>query len=93
MSWNKIEVTALLEEYRKWPNLYKIKSVNYKNRNLRRTALEAIVNTLKGIKPDVTLQDVQTKFQALKQNATKERRKCIDSQRSGAGSDDVSLIY
>ncbi|CAH1957435.1 unnamed protein product [Acanthoscelides obtectus] len=90
MSWNREEVTLLLEEYQKWPNLYKVKSANYKNRNLRRQALDAVVQALRSLKPNVTAQDVQAKFQALKQNASKERRKCLESQRSGAGSDDIT---
>nr|CAH7743079.1 unnamed protein product [Callosobruchus chinensis] len=88
MSWTREQVTVLLEVYRKWPNLYKIKSVNYKNRNKRREALEAIYNALKNLKGDVTIGDIQSKFQALKQNAQRERRKCLESHRSGAGTDE-----
>nr|CAH7768111.1 unnamed protein product [Callosobruchus chinensis] len=91
MSWTREQVTVLLEEYRKWPNLYKIKSVNYKNRNKRREALEAIYNALKNLKEDVTIGDIQSKFQALKQNARHERRKCLESHRSGAGTDEVMI--
>nr|CAH7724336.1 unnamed protein product [Callosobruchus chinensis] len=96
MSWTREQVTVLLEEYRKWPNLYKIKSVNYKNRNKLRKALEAIYNALKNLKGDVTIGDIQSKFQALKQNAQRERRKCLESHRSGAGTDEIvepSLWY
>nr|CAH7717056.1 unnamed protein product [Callosobruchus chinensis] len=91
MSWTREQVTVLLEEYRKWPNLYKIKSVNYKNRNKRREALKAIYNALKNLKGDVTIADIQSKFQALKQNAQRERRKCLESHRSGAGTDEVTI--
>ncbi|VEN51276.1 unnamed protein product [Callosobruchus maculatus] len=88
MSWTREQVTVLLEEYRKWPNLYKVKSVNYKNRNKRREALDSIVDAVKTVKSDVTSADIQSKFQALKQNAQRERKKCIESQRSGAGTDE-----
>ncbi|VEN50461.1 unnamed protein product [Callosobruchus maculatus] len=96
MSWTREQVTVLLEEYRKWPNLYKVKSVNYKNRNKRREALDSIVDAVKTVKSDVTSADIQSKFQALKQNAQRERKKCIESQRSGAGTDEIvepSLWY
>lgn len=91
MSWSRAETTALIEEYRKWPNLYKITSANYKNRNLRRSALEAIVMSLKDIKPDLTTSEVQNKFQALKQTAVKEMKKCKSSNKSGAGTDEVCI--
>nr|CAH7733577.1 unnamed protein product [Callosobruchus chinensis] len=45
---------------------------------------------------DVTIGDIQSKFQALKQNAQRERRKCLESHRSGAGTDEIvepSLWY
>ncbi|CAH2010800.1 unnamed protein product, partial [Acanthoscelides obtectus] len=64
----------------------------YKNRNLRRQALDAIVQALRILKPNVSTQDIQAKFQALKQNASKERRKCLELQRSGAGSDDITEL-
>lgn len=77
MSWSREEVTVLMNEYRKFTNLYNIKSPNYKNRNLRRRALDSILTAFKDVKPSVTLQDLQAKFQALKQNASKERKKCL----------------
>ncbi|KAB0795815.1 hypothetical protein PPYR_09876 [Photinus pyralis] len=76
--------------------MYKIKSANYKNRNLRKKALDAIQSELIKIKPDVTIQKIQNKFQSLKQNANKEFKKCNNSKRSGADQDAViepSLWY
>lgn len=91
MSWSRAETTALIEEYRKWPNLYSVTSANYKNRNLRKVALDSIVMSLKEIKPDVTALEVQNKFQALKQTAVKENKKCKNSNKSGAGTDEVCI--
>ncbi|KAF5281591.1 hypothetical protein FQA39_LY17763 [Lamprigera yunnana] len=96
MSWSREEVICLIEEYRKWPNLYTVKSVNCKNRNLRKTALESIENSLKKSKPNITSTEIQNKFQSLKQNALKEYKKWKNSYKSGAGEDKVyepSLWY
>ncbi|KAF5281185.1 hypothetical protein FQA39_LY17856 [Lamprigera yunnana] len=96
MSWSRKEVICLIEEYRKWPNLYKVKSVNYKNRNLRKTALESIENSLKKSKPNITSTEIQNKFQSLKQNALKKYKKWKNSYKSGTGEDKVyepSLWY
>ncbi|KAF5297596.1 hypothetical protein FQA39_LY12072 [Lamprigera yunnana] len=96
MSWSHEEVICLIEDYRKWLNLYKVKSVNYKNRNLRKTALESIENSLKKSKPNITSTEIQNKFQSLKQNALKEYKKWKNSYKSGAGEDKVyepSLWY
>ncbi|VEN43468.1 unnamed protein product [Callosobruchus maculatus] len=63
---------------------------------MRQTALTAIRDVLKAKKPNITIAEIQPKFQALKQNAQKERRKCIDSQKSGSGTDEIlhpSLLY
>ncbi|KAF5275625.1 hypothetical protein FQA39_LY06737 [Lamprigera yunnana] len=96
MSWSREEVICLIEEYRKWPNLYKVKSVNYKNRNLRKTALESIENSLKKSNPNIASTEIQNKFQSLKQNALKEYKKWKNSYKNGAGEDEVyepSLWY
>ncbi|KAF5303908.1 hypothetical protein FQA39_LY01693 [Lamprigera yunnana] len=91
MSWSREEVICLIEEYRKWPNLYKVKSVNYKNRNLRKTALESIENSLKKSKRNITSTEIQNKFQSLKQNA-KEYKKWKNSYKSRAGEDEVITV-
>ncbi|KAF5297339.1 hypothetical protein FQA39_LY12178 [Lamprigera yunnana] len=91
MSWSHEEVICLIEEYRKWPNFYKVKSVNYKNRNLRKTALESMENSLKKSKPNITSTEIQNKFQSLKQNALKKYKKWKNSYKSGAGEDESTL--
>lgn len=91
MSWSRNEVSLLIEEYQKWPNLYKAKSPHYKNRNMRNNALLSIQKALAEVKPDVTVNEIQAKFQGIKTNFIRERKKQLESEKSGQGTDSVSF--
>ncbi|KAM0734606.1 hypothetical protein ACS0PU_011425 [Formica fusca] len=71
MSWSREQVTCLLTEYKKYPCLYVVKSINYKNKD----ALEKILSELKCLRPNVTIAEIKNKYGALRSNFLVEYRK------------------
>ena len=61
------EFTSLLIElYRGHPELWKIKSKDYFNRNKKNAALIQIQNALKKIKSDITVEEIKKKIKLFK---------------------------
>ncbi|XP_077119037.1 uncharacterized protein LOC143775084 [Ranitomeya variabilis] len=92
MSTNDNEfVRALIDMYRSLPCLWKIKSADYSNRNMKRAAYEKLVALHKEHKPTESVDEtiVRKKIQALRTVYKKELNKVEKSKKSGAGADDV----
>lgn len=47
MFWSRDEITCLIEQYTKWPDLYNEKLLQFQKRNLRMTAFECILEEKK----------------------------------------------
>nr|CAI5842497.1 unnamed protein product [Callosobruchus analis] len=93
MSWSREQVQALIEQYRQNPCLYAVRSAAYKNRHARQAALETIHANIAALRPSVTMAEIKTKFQGLRSTFTAEHKKYQSSLRSGAGTDQVCIIY
>uniref|UniRef100_A0A1Y1NJ70 MADF domain-containing protein n=1 Tax=Photinus pyralis TaxID=7054 RepID=A0A1Y1NJ70_PHOPY len=94
MAWSQREVCVLIEEYKKHPCLYAVKSKQYTNKHLRQKALEDVEAALISIKPHITINEIKTKFNGLKTTFAAEHKKHLQSFRSGAGNeDDVKLGF
>ncbi|CAJ0924845.1 unnamed protein product [Ranitomeya imitator] len=92
MSANDNEfVRALIDMYRSLPCLWKIKSADYSNRNMKRAAYEKLVALHKEHHPTESVDEtiVRKKIQALRTVYKKELNKVEKSKKSGAGADDV----
>lgn len=93
MSWSRDQVNILIEEYKKHPCLFAVKSKDYKNKHARNKALELVHGAFREVKPAVTIAEIKTKFHGLKTNFMAEHRKHVDSLKSGAGEEDVSSLF
>lgn len=93
MSWSRQEVHLLIQEYQKHPCLYAVKTPAYKNKHARIQALNQIHTNLRKLKPEVSINDIKTKFAALKSTFLNEHRKTEESKNSGVGEESVSSHY
>lgn len=91
MSWSAEQVSKLIEEYEKNVILYDTKSPKYHNKCLRQRAIESIKYALQVSRPGVTEVDIQKKINGIRNTYASERRKYIESTKSGAGTDEVNI--
>lgn len=86
---NKIFLVEFIEEYKKFPCLWRIKSEEYRDRNLKNKAYEHLLNKMKEVDADANIQMVKNKIDSMRGCFRKELKKIKDSQRSGAGEEDI----
>ena len=94
--WSQKAVTGLLTLYRRMPSLWKVKTDDYLNRNLRKKCYDELIAYCKPIFPQADRDFVSKKIQKLRGSFRKEFRKVVASKRSGKGAEDVyvpSLWY
>ncbi|KAF5281638.1 hypothetical protein FQA39_LY17753 [Lamprigera yunnana] len=83
----------ILEEfiatYRSEPCLWRIKSREYHDRDVREAAYDRLITKLKEIEPDANKSSVVKKINNFRSNVRKEKKKRDMSRKSGAGTDNV----
>ena len=89
IKWSTKAVTELLALYRTMPALWKVKTQEYQNRNLRRECYDKLIAYCKTIFPEADKEFVYKKIQRLRGSFRKEYNKVVSSRRSGNGTDDV----
>lgn len=90
MSWTKDNLEKLIEMYRNNPCLWKVKSDEYKNKNLRNAAYQKLVNFCKeNICREANKDFVIKKNQGIRGAFRKEVKKIKESKRSGSSEEDV----
>lgn len=82
-------ITLLIELYRDSPELWKVKSQDYFNRNKKSAALEKIVGALKVLKPDFNVTLLKQKINVLRTNFNREFRAIEAKKVSGTSTDDI----
>lgn len=87
--WSKESITSFLDLYKSYPCLWKIKSKEYTNRNLKNAAYNKLVEFCTTVNPEATRDYVVKKIQSFRGSFRKELKKIEDSKRSGAGADEV----
>ena len=96
-TYSEREFTSLvIDLYRDCPELWKVKSKDYFNRNKRRAAFEKIVGALKAFKPDYTVNKLKQKINTLRTNFNREHKAIEEKRVSGASVDGIpepSLWY
>lgn len=87
--WSKELIRDFIEEYRLHPCLWKIKSKEYTNKNLKNQAYDKLVELCKTCNVEANRDYVIKKIQSLRGSFRKEMKKVIESKRSGAGEEDI----
>lgn len=90
MEWNKSITTEFIKLYQSEQCLWKISSVEYKNKNLKSVVYNELIEFLKckGL-ANATVKEVKSKIQNIRRMVRKERAKVEASRRSGRGTDDL----
>lgn len=78
-----------IESYKLFPCLWRVKSVEYRDRNKKNEAYAVLLKKYKEIDKNATTQTVKNKIDSLRGAFRKEIKKIKESQRSGAGTDDI----
>nr|CAI5846445.1 unnamed protein product [Callosobruchus analis] len=81
-------VTEFIEIYRSHPALWKVKSKEYVNRNLKNLGYDALVQFYRKVDPNADRDIVSKKIQSMRGSFRKELKKFEKFKRSGASSDD-----
>lgn len=84
-------ISNFLEKYREFPCLWKIKSKDYTNKNLKNKAYDELVDLCKTVYPDANRDFVVKKIQSFRGSFRKELKKVEDSKRSGRSADEVHV--
>lgn len=95
--WSKDLIADFINKYKSHTCLWKVKSEEYKNRNIRESAFKSMVDFCKSRGfPEANKEFVSKKIQSLRGSFRKELKKKQDSERSGCGTDELyvpSLWY
>lgn len=75
--------------YRELPAVWKIKSDDYKNRDLKSECYVKLTDKLKELQPTADINCTKRKINTLRSNFRRELKKQINSRKSGAGADDM----
>ena len=78
-----------IEVYREHPVLWNIKSEDYSNRRMKEEAYGVLVNKFKEKYPTWGREEVKKKINSFRTNFRKEFKKVLDSEKSGAGSEEI----
>lgn len=92
MHWRPDQVAVLIDEYRKYPELYNPKNLYYTQRKIRSKATVNILEVLKKIRPDVTEKELLNKMASLRSSFCTECVKIAKSQEKSRNPDDVRII-
>ncbi|KAF5272444.1 hypothetical protein FQA39_LY07912 [Lamprigera yunnana] len=80
---------GFIATYRSEPCLWRIKSREYHDRDVREAAYDRLITKLKEIEPDANKSSVVKKINNFRSNVRKEKKKRDMSRKSGAGTDNV----
>lgn len=87
--WSKEFTTTFIEKYREYPCLWKLKSKEYLNKNLKTAAYDNLVELCKPVYPEANRDFVVKKIQGLRGSFRKELKKVLASKRSGSEYDQI----
>lgn len=86
---NKQFLIEFIEEYRKFSCLWRVKSNECRDRNMKNKAYSHLLDKMREVVPECTNNTVKNKIDSMRGSFRKELKKIKDSQRSGAGEADV----
>jgi len=82
-------IIELLQLYRQHTALWKVKSTEYSDRNLKNEAYNVLIEKYKEVDPNADKEIVKKKINSLRTNYRKELKKVKASYKSGSGTDDI----
>lgn len=82
-------ILECIEVYRSLPALWDIKSKEYSNRNKKNEQYEQLLRKYREYYPDADKSQLVKKFNSLRTNFRKELNRIKNSEKSGAGTDDI----
>lgn len=90
-SYSKEFIAEFIDLYKEHPCLWKVKSKEYSNRDIRNQSYNKLVNKLKEVEREANKETVIKKINSLRTAFRREQKKIADSKRSGAGTDDIYI--
>jgi len=97
MAWSNDNLERFIELYRSYPCLWKVKSDEYKNRNLKNRSYDKLIEICKSaVCSNAKKNFVIKKIQGIRGSFRKELKKIKKTLMSGCGEEDVlkpSLWY
>lgn len=89
-AWNTEFFTEFIEAYRTLPELWRVKSKEYSNRDKKNAAYEQLLTKLREIEPDATIDEVKRKINSIRTSWRKEEHKrVLCSKKSGTATEDI----
>nr|XP_053616803.1 uncharacterized protein LOC128678916 [Plodia interpunctella] len=82
-------LTEFIEAFRNNPCLWKIRSNDYKDKNLELQAYNNLLEIIRKVERDATIENVKKKINSLRAGFRKEHKKVQDSKKTGSGTDQV----
>ncbi|XP_047000013.1 uncharacterized protein LOC124615887 [Schistocerca americana] len=76
----RIHLLKCIQVYRSLPALWKVKSVEYKNKDIKNESYNILLKVFQERYPSATKEDLKRKFNSLRTNFRKELRKVNDRQ-------------
>lgn len=86
---NKTFILEFIQLYKSYPWLWKVKSKEYSNRNIKDRAYDVLIEKMKEVDESANRDAVVKKNNSLRSAYRKEIKKIKDSERSGAGKEEV----
>ncbi|KDR15240.1 hypothetical protein L798_10608 [Zootermopsis nevadensis] len=86
-TWSKEFVLEFIEEFRGHPSIWKVKSKEYQNREVKESAYSVLTEKVKTIDPQAKKEKVLKKINNLR--SRKERKKVLMAKKSGMSSEDL----
>ncbi|XP_050303002.1 uncharacterized protein LOC126740877 [Anthonomus grandis grandis] len=86
-------LSEFIELYRSFPCLWKIKSKRYSDRNAKQQAYESMIEKMREFDVGANKETVVKKINSLRTAYRRKLKKVIDSERSGAGEEDVYVPH
>jgi len=74
---NKTFLVEFIEEYKKFPRLWRIKSEKYRDRNLKNKAYKHLLDKMREVDADATIQMVKNKIDSMRGCFRKELEKIL----------------
>ncbi|GLV37438.1 Dpt-YFP repressor by overexpression [Carabus blaptoides fortunei] len=88
--WTREAMEILVDLYENYPTLYAVKSTDYHNRNLKRTAMEELTKQLNiRLNKNFNVEEVKSKVTKLRSQFIENMGKIKASKASGARAEDV----
>lgn len=82
-----------IELYQSFPCLWKIKCREYSDRNAKAQAYDILIEKLQTVNPEANRDSVVKKINSLRTTYRKELKRVLESERSGAGEEDIYVPH